>query len=35
MIPWHQPEVIVHAVQELINQESHQKGAEDGLQSRS
>lgn len=30
MIPWHQPELIVQAVQELINQNSHQEGAENG-----
>jgi hypothetical protein len=35
MIPWHQPELIVHVVQELVNQDSYQKGDNNGLQPRS
>lgn len=30
MIPWHQPELIVHSVQELINQNPHHKSTENG-----
>lgn len=33
MIPWHQPELVVEAVLALVNQDSHQNGAENGLPS--